>query len=339
MMRDHRFPNAPIQLDERTAKILWRDFLFLVLIAIAISIIGYVENHSGGGGDNKNNIDKTPTGIVDTGFILTVPLHALMEQHKDWNDLLAAVNSLAMVLPLLYVTHVTVWIGDYSLPFRVVAIQLLRSFCGWFTYLPPDPSYLTSHYDFPNIVQCLFTDCSSASHTALPFVSFFSGHVATMVIAGNYMWLHGHKHLSVLVHVLNALQIVRLLATRGHYSIDIIIAWYMAVYVSNTAGRLGRYYSRGEMSIIYDIMVPSSATEAFETVTGVTDARNEARMSSLLMKRMDGPELLLRMEELLVYENDQTETTAKIIHSRMNSYGSSSYVSSSTEFSFKEKDS
>jgi PAP2 superfamily C-terminal len=321
LMRDYQQSITVPMVDARTAKILWRDFLFLVLIAIAISIIGYVENHSGGVSDNTDDSD-TPTGIVDTGFMLTASLHAFLEKHRDWNDILAAANSLAMAIPVTYVVYVTVWIGDYSLPFRVIAIQLLRSFCGWFTYLPPDKSYLTSYYDFPDIVQCLFTDCSGAPQ-AFPFVSFFSGHVATMVIAGNHMWLHGHKKWSVLVHTLDVLQIVRLLATRGHYSIDIIIGYYMAIYVSNSAGRLGRYYSRG--ASIYEIM-PANATEAFETVTGVTDARNEARMSTL-MKRKDGQELLLKIEE---YESDRTDTTARIIHSRVNSYGS---------FESKDKDS
>lgn len=343
-MRDyhHRDKNSngrsPPMVDERTAKIIWRDFLFLVLICVAVSIIGYVENHSGGQGVSSSSSSNsktmsTTTGIVDAGFMLTAPIHAFLAQHREWTDVFAAANSLAMAIPVTYVAYVTLWIGDYSLPFRVIAIQLLRSFCGWFTYLPPDPSYLTSYYDFPDIVQCLFQDCSGAPQ-ALPFVSFFSGHVATMVIAGNHMWLSGHKRLSVLVHTLDVLQIVRLLATRGHYSIDIIIAYYMAIYVSNSAGRLGRYYSRGDTSI-YEIM-PANATEAFETMTGVSDARNEARMSTL-MKRKECQELLLRMQEEFGEScSDQTETTARIIHSRVHSRISSRDSSSSE--SSKDKD-
>lgn len=71
----------------------------------------------------------------------------------------------------------------------------------------------------------------------LPFVSFFSGHVATLVICGNVMWLSGFRRLAVAIHILNVFQIVRLLATRGHYSIDIIVAWFIAVLGSNPAGR------------------------------------------------------------------------------------------------------
>jgi len=242
--------------------------------------------------------------------MLTTPLYTFLAENRDWNDLLAAINSFALVLPAVYVTYVTVWIGDYSLVFRIIFAQLLRSFCGWFTYLPPDPNYLSSYYDFPDIVHCLFQECSGAPKV-LPFVSFFSGHVCTMVISGNHMWLHGHKTLSVLVHALDAFQIVRLLATRGHYSIDLIIGWYMAINVSTSAGRLGRYYSRGKP--MKEIM-PANAIEAFETVTGVADARNEQRMSFLLQDQ-EVKDLLLRLhKEADDHSSVHTETTLKMLH-------------------------
>lgn len=90
-------------------------------------------------------------------------------------------------------------------------------------------------------------------------MSFFSGHVATLVICANHMYLHGFRGLSIFSHWFNVFQIIRLLATRGHYSIDIIIGWYMAISVSNPAGRLGRYFSRGD-DTFYDNL-PGTAEE------------------------------------------------------------------------------
>jgi hypothetical protein len=180
-------------VEERTAKILWRDLSFLVLGSLALSIVSYVETHAADMDargshaaalmmmDNSTNSNNNhPTGILDTGFVLTSHLHRFLEQNRTWNDRLAAINSLALVIPCIYVTYTTVWMGDFTLVFRIIATQLLRSFCGWFTYLPPDPSYLTSYYDFPAIAQCLFQDCNGEPKV-LPFVSFFSGHVATLV--------------------------------------------------------------------------------------------------------------------------------------------------------------
>lgn len=85
---------------------------------------------------------------------------------------------------------------------------------------------------------------------------------------------------------------------------------YMAVYVSNPAGRLGRYYSRGKS--LSDI-VPMNATEAFETVTGVYDVKKEARMSRL-MKKKDLQAALLEIEgeDFEVIFASGSETTATL---------------------------
>ena len=234
--------------------------------------------------------------------MLTAPLHNFLALHRDWNDRFALVNSVTLLLPTLwYVTHVTVWVGDYSLIFRVLFTQLLRSFCGWFTYLPPDPQYLASCYDFPDLVQCLWHPEGCAGEprdVARPFVSFFSGHVCTAVLVGNHLWLSQRTRLAVCVHVLNALQMIRLLATRGHYSIDLIIGWHVAVHVANSAGRLGRYYSRG--SSLCELFLPNNAREAFETMTGVAEARHEQRWSKLLRDN----EVKDLLQRLGVKEND-----------------------------------
>jgi len=308
------------KVDKRTAAILWRDFLFLVLGSVALSIISYVETHAADAdarmssdSPSKATDSANSLGIVDTGFILTSKLHELLGKNRDLNDLLAALNSIALLIPGAYISYVTVWIGDYSLPFRILSTQLLRSYCGWFTYLPPEPTYLPSYYDFPDIVQCLFQDCVGAPKV-LPFVSFFSGHVATMVIAGNHMWMRGYRNLAVLIHTVNAFQIVRLLATRGHYSIDIIIGWYVAVFVTNRAAHLGRYYSRGNASL-HEIM-PATPSEAFEAVTGVKVAQNDERMSRLI-RRKDVQEFLLTIDEEEMNKSESSETTARIIQERM----------------------
>lgn len=272
--------------------------------------MGYVETHASEerrlptfhrGTYNSNTTTSASTnsnglGIVDTGFSITAPLYRFLRTHRhSWNDALAFCNSLVLLIPGIYGAY-TVWKGQYQFIFRILFTQLLRSFCGWATYLPPSNEYLMSYYDFPDVVQCILAqaDCSaeypdeSPANTTtgvgqvavLPFVSFFPGHVATLVICGNVMWLSGFRRLAVAIHILNVFQIVRLLATRGHYSIDIIVAWFIAVLGSNPAGRLGRYYSRGDS--FQAMLLPTTATDAFESLTGVDQVRNEQRVSTLL---------------------------------------------------------
>lgn len=85
----------------------------------------------------------------------------------------------------------------------------------------------------------------------------------------------------------------------------------MAKYVSNPAGRLGRYYSRGKS--LSEIM-PTSATEAFETVTGVSDVKKEARMSRLMRKQdLEAALLQIEEEDLEIIFESGSETTANIV--------------------------
>jgi len=335
-------------LDPNTVKTIWRDVFFLVLGSIVLAIISFVETYAMDAdaryvshfyhhdGDDERRRPTNPQGIIDTGYLVTYPLYAYLKVHRDVNDLLAGVNSLVLVLPGLYLGWTTVVRGDYSCVFRILAVQLLRSLCGWCTYLPPDPTYLNSVYDFPDFVHCLVRECrphgdddvgggGAAPPDVLPFVSFFSGHVATLVVVGNHMALSCHPSLqqgAVVLHACNVLQIVRLLATRGHYSIDLIIGWYVAVYVSTPAGRLGRYYSRG--ATVREIL-PKTAQEAYERATGVADERHERRMSALLLRPdvQDALRALEREEKKAAPKNAhadnnvediQSDTTATILH-------------------------
>jgi hypothetical protein len=86
------------------------------------------------------------------------------------------------------------------------------------------------------------------------------------VIIANHLYRAKHPRISVILHCFNWCQIFRLLSTRGHYSIDLIIGYVVAVFVSNPAERLGLYYSRGTLQ-------PSSlpgVAETFEILIGVS---------------------------------------------------------------------
>lgn len=295
---------------EQRLKIVWRDTKFLVLGAILAGILSWIEVHAGKAeyrGEYAASAVDEQRGIIDTGYIATKPIHDFLKSNRFWNDVFACINTIIGVFgPGIYFVYETVWVGDYEPVFRYGAISVLRSFCGWFTFLPPDASYLASHYDFPDIMHCLTKDCGDPDDTEqAPFVSFFSGHVATLIVTANHMYLHSFRRLGLFLHVFNVFQIIRLLATRGHYSIDIIIGWYMAIYVSNPAGRLGRYFSRGDQS--FDDSFPTSATEAFEKVVGVDDVRKEARMS-VIMKMKEVQDALLEEEAKPIY----AEPTAKL---------------------------
>lgn len=179
--------------------------------------------------------------------------------------------------------YTTWWKGDFRLSFRLIATHLFRSLCGWFTYLPPDTEFLSSNWDFPEIFLCLLKDCSAKSQNVqngqaaviVPFVTFFSGHIATILIIANHLYMRKHTRVSVCLHCFNWFQAIRLLATRGHYSIDLIIGYVVAVFVSSPAERLGLYYSWRILPTL-----PQNLIETFEVLVGV-DAKMDDKKTSV----------------------------------------------------------
>jgi len=152
----HPIPESQQQHDEQVVtglrkkvrRNLWRDFLILLVGCIVLTAVGFVEDHSADQGRRKAN----DHGIIDTGFMLTRPMHTFLSEHRHWNDALALLNSIVLLLPTLYGMY-TICIGDYSLLFRHLFTQMLRAFCGWFTYLPPSAGYLESVRACTNIQE------------------------------------------------------------------------------------------------------------------------------------------------------------------------------------------
>merc|ERR1712107_150016 len=99
------------------------------------------------------------------------------------------------------------------------------------------------------------------------------------------MWLGiPLKHWGIFLHLVNIFQILRLLATRGHYSIDILVGWLVAVYVSNPAERVGRWYSRASAEEIQTSLrklgmkrPQSLAQTLFEKAIGANDIRQTSK--------------------------------------------------------------
>jgi hypothetical protein len=84
-----------------------------------------------------------------------------------------------------------------------------RGLLGCSTQLPLPAEFLGSPMDFP---------VGNVS-----FFLFYSGHVAGAVIASLDMRRVGRYRLAALYDALNLAQVVRLLACRGHYTIDLAV--------------------------------------------------------------------------------------------------------------------
>lgn len=71
----------------------------------------------------------------------------------------------------------------------------------------------------------------------LSFFYFFSGHVAGATIASLDMRRMQRLRLAMIFDILNVLQSIRLLATRGHYTIDLAGGVAAAILFDSLAGK------------------------------------------------------------------------------------------------------
>jgi hypothetical protein len=178
--------------------------------------------------------------MVDIGFTLTKQVHLYLHSHPIIHHWLALFNTLGVYFLLGYtVIGIGYWQGRPGLIIVEMFMFLARLICGWLTQLPYSDEYLASNHDFPDCLTNQFRQPTSISNQQqhASFFFFFSGHVGLVSLVAVYFSQTGRHRSSYACNIFNILQIIRLLATRGHYTIDLIggalIGSYMYTFVAD----------------------------------------------------------------------------------------------------------
>ncbi|XP_051148186.1 phosphatidylcholine:diacylglycerol cholinephosphotransferase 1-like [Andrographis paniculata] len=158
----------------------------------------------------------------DLGFAATAALHRGLAASPRLNTLLAGLNTVFVGMQTMYILWTWVIEGRPRSTIAALFMFTCRGILGYATQLPLPQGFLGSGADFPvgNV----------------GFFLFFSGHVAASVIASQDMKRLQRCHLARLFDTLNALQILRLLTTRGHYTIDLAAGLAAGVLFDSIAG-------------------------------------------------------------------------------------------------------
>lgn len=128
-----------------------------------------------------------------------------------------------VVLQTLYLSWEFAIRGRFQPALSAAILYSSRGVLGWVTQLPVPSDFLASSVDFP---------VANAS-----FFLFFSGHVGVTVIMSLDFRRRGSPRWALLMDVLNGAQTARLLATRGHYTIDLVCG-AVAGWISYSLARL-----------------------------------------------------------------------------------------------------
>ncbi|KAL6602965.1 hypothetical protein ACP70R_043326 [Stipagrostis hirtigluma subsp. patula] len=146
---------------------------------------------------------------LDLGFRATQGMHDAVAARPWLNSLLAALNTVFVAMQAAYILWAILAEGRPRAAVAALMMFTCRGVLGCATQLPLPEEFLGSGMDFP---------VGNVS-----FFLFFSGHVAGAVIAAVDMRRVGRRGMARLYDALNLLQGVRLLACRGHYTIDLAV--------------------------------------------------------------------------------------------------------------------
>ncbi|ESR40535.1 phosphatidylcholine:diacylglycerol cholinephosphotransferase 1 [Citrus sinensis] len=165
--------------------------------------------------------DSSPP--FDLGFIATRPLHRLLSSSPQLNTLFAALNTAFVGMQTAYILWTWLIEGRPRATISALFMFTFRGILGYSTQLPLPQGFLGSGVDFP---------VGNVS-----FFLFYSGHVAGSVIASLDMRRMHRWEMAWLFDVLNVLQAVRLLGTRGHYTIDLAVGVGAGILFDSLAGK------------------------------------------------------------------------------------------------------
>ncbi|KAH7565028.1 hypothetical protein ACOSQ2_021235 [Xanthoceras sorbifolium] len=159
----------------------------------------------------------------DLGFVATRCLHRLLESWPELNTLLAALNTVFVGMQTTYIVWAWLIEGRPRATISALFMFTCRGILGYSTQLPLPQGFLGSGADFP---------VGNVS-----FFLFFSGHVAGSVIASLDMRRMQRWEMAWLFDVLNVFQAIRLLGTRGHYTIDLAVGFGAGYLFDSLAGK------------------------------------------------------------------------------------------------------
>lgn len=158
----------------------------------------------------------------DLGFIVTVPLNRLLAAKPALNTLFAGLNTVFVAVQTAYILGTFLIEGRPRATISALFMFTFRGILGYATQLPLPEDFLGSGVDFP---------VGNVS-----FFLFYSGHVAASVIASLDMKRMQRWEMARIFDALNVLQVVRLLSTRGHYTIDLAVGIGAGILFDSMAG-------------------------------------------------------------------------------------------------------
>lgn len=156
--------------------------------------------------------------VYDMGHELLTPL--VQDTDPTTNKLFAAVNTTFCLSIAFYSVFSCLYLGRRNIVAKGSLSIFLRMLCGLSTRLP-----------VPENIVILDGDWPPSSDNCIGWIFNPSGHCLAALLVSMDLRLQGCHKLAYVVDILNAIQGIRLIALRGHYTIDVITSILIALVV------------------------------------------------------------------------------------------------------------
>ena len=170
--------------------------------------------------------------VFDAGHEALAPL-APFVQAPAVGGALAALNTLVVWGGMGLGLYGGVVDDEWRFAVKGLACLVARQVFGLATRLPVPPGYVRVEGDWPPETEA----CPGLIYNP-------SGHVLGVATLARELRRRGDRRRARAVEVVNALQVVRLIASRGHYSVDVLtallLAWYVDDRVEEAFARKGK---------------------------------------------------------------------------------------------------
>jgi len=190
---------------------IWSYFLKtfrrrLMTLLVLGSLLFWAEGQLGSSEDEKE--------IIDLGFYLTTGFTKFLEEHVTISYAMSGLNSCYNFgLTFWFLLYRPLFQGDIPCGTAFTLGIVARTICGAFTKLPIHSTAQLNENEIPNMF------------TGNRFFMFFSGHTCFSELGRKILKYEGKTGFGRMLRFLNFLQAVRLIATRGHYTIDVITGY------------------------------------------------------------------------------------------------------------------
>lgn len=201
-----------------------------LLVYVAAVVFSWVESAL---------VAVSSSNIRDTGFLLTARAYDYLLANPSFAEWACFTVNAAYVVLIAYAAVRVVQLQQYGLFAIGLSCMGARVFVASLTALPISKEFLPSVYDVPPTSLQLFgDDVVTAPNGSLysPFITFYSGHTALVTVFCTF----ARRHLSYRAFrngvIFAVTQALYMLASRGHYTIDMAAALVIGRWAANYIG-------------------------------------------------------------------------------------------------------